>query len=416
MTRSKSAAKRIETERPKPDFGSIEQRGSTFRAIWWMDGKRQPPVTRDTYTEAYDFLQDLALNKRKGVKLTDFRKAQTPWGVFAWEWHGSRSKDPNQAASREKEKYAIRKFEPTFAAIPIGDITRKAIQDWINDVTEDPAWTCDDCEDEQIETGDDEARCAAHRKVKVLGSKSLMTYYEVIGQIFRDAQLDGYLPNGCPIGKGLHKLPQVENREVWLDDDETDHLLAVAVRTTPKDAALVHVGAHTGARPGELFGLHRDNYLMNPRTGKRYLLISKGAKKRTRTVGPTKTNKPRRVELFDCCVEVLDAHLVGHEYGLIFPGAGGRVMGADNWRKRVWNPLRDAAGFGERGLQFKDLRHSHCTNLLLNDWRVEVVSKRLGHSSVKMTYDRYRHVISDEQRDMMDRHGLRATSRRLKAV
>jgi integrase len=43
------------------------------------------------------------------------------------------------------------------------------------------------------------------------------------------------------------------------------------------------------------------------------------------------------------------------------------------------------------------LRHTHATELMRAGIHVKVVSERLGHSSVRVTLDRYSHVMPDMQ-------------------
>jgi integrase len=47
--------------------------------------------------------------------------------------------------------------------------------------------------------------------------------------------------------------------------------------------------------------------------------------------------------------------------------------------------------------RFHDLRHTHATELMRAGIHVKVVSERLGHSSVRVTLDRYSHVLPDMQ-------------------
>ena len=45
-------------------------------------------------------------------------------------------------------------------------------------------------------------------------------------------------------------------------------------------------------------------------------------------------------------------------------------------------------------IRFHDLRHSHCTQLLDAEVRVDIVTERLGHSSVAFTLDRYTDTVT----------------------
>lgn len=57
------------------------------------------------------------------------------------------------------------------------------------------------------------------------------------------------------------------------------------------------------------------------------------------------------------------------------------------------------------GVHFHDLRHTHASWLIEQDVHVKVISTRLGHSSIRVTMDRYGHVmpgLDDQVADMLD--------------
>jgi site-specific recombinase XerC len=51
------------------------------------------------------------------------------------------------------------------------------------------------------------------------------------------------------------------------------------------------------------------------------------------------------------------------------------------------------------GLRFHDLRHSAATLLLGAGVHPKIVSERLGHATVAITFDTYSHVLPDMQRE-----------------
>ena len=55
-----------------------------------------------------------------------------------------------------------------------------------------------------------------------------------------------------------------------------------------------------------------------------------------------------------------------------------------------------------RKIRFHDLRHTHATMLLLKGIPIHVVSKRLGHSSIRITLEYYSHVIPGMQEQVVD--------------
>lgn len=370
----------------------------TFRVIWRANGTKHYSPTFDTRKEAEDFITLLQAEQVRTGFLPDLTRPRTPFSVVADQWRQRRLNSVSKAQVA-KERAAIKVVSRTFGDQAIGGITRHQIQAWVNDITTDPAEGCEDCEYTQQVAGDDDARCRHHKGVKVLAPSSLATYYTVFGQIMREAQLDGYLPNGCPIGKGIIKLPTAYGREIFLTDDQVDHLLEVAVDHCPEHAAQVHTLAHTGMRIGESMAVRRDEY--NP-LAKRLYVVRSGSRQ------TTKNERRRRIDLDACCVEIINAQLAGHDFNLLFPSPRGRQQNVTNWRRRVWYPLREAAGFAELGLHPHDLRHSHATSLLTNGWPVEYVAERLGHASTKMTHDRYGHAVQGEQARLIRERGIRA--------
>lgn len=378
----------------------------SFRCYWNHPTERtangRPKVeyspTFDTEQEAEDYRTMIRAKVLTSGQVPITSRPRTPFRVVANTWFEHRS--PSLARNTaDKYQHAINFAAKTFGSVPIGEITRQQVQLWVNEAVVDPAEDCDDCEHTRQVASDDEARCRKHRSTKPLAPSSLASYYAVFNTIMQEAQLDGYLPNGCPTGKYRIKLPPAYGRMIFLTDEQVDHLLEVAVAQFPAHAAPVHLLAHTGMRVGEAMALSRTNY--NPLA--QWVDVVRSGRRQT-----TKTGKRRRIDLDTCCVEVVNAHLAGHESDMLFPGPQGGQQDVTNWRRRVWYPLTEAAGFGEMGLHIHDLRHSHCTSLLAAGWEVGDVADRLGHASSRMTQDRYGHVIPGRQARLIRERGMRA--------
>ncbi|WP_183408219.1 tyrosine-type recombinase/integrase [Nocardioides pocheonensis] len=379
-------------------MGSIEERygGRSFRATWRANGRRENR-SFTTYEEARDFLNAMAINIRQGGVPIAVSKSRTRFEDFARHWLACETKDRSK-----KESILKNHLVPAFGRKPIGQITRREVQDWINRVQRDAAVECEVCDALQTELGDDDARCRRHKGRKPPSPRSIKDHYVMLSQVMRAAEREGYLLNGCPVGKGLHTFPDVDKRMVILNDYQADHLLEVAAEQFPAELAMVHLDSHTGLRLGELVALSREQYDGSS------LLIDR-AFKRSGIVGKTKTGRVRCVTLDDCCKRVLNEHLAGldPEQRLIFPAVGGGMLIPTNWRKRVWYPLVEAAGLGHMGLHIHDLRHTHCSNLLAAGWEVTAVAERLGHASTKMTLDVYAHPLAGRQAALLAEKGLR---------
>lgn len=84
------------------------------------------------------------------------------------------------------------------------------------------------------------------------------------------------------------------------------------------------------------------------------------------------------------------------ENRLVFCDRNGQFLRKSNFRRRVWEKLRKAAGIAEN-VTFHDLRHTSASLLLRAASHPKIVSERLGHSTVKLTLDRYSHLMGGMQ-------------------
>lgn len=119
-------------------------------------------------------------------------------------------------------------------------------------------------------------------------------------------------------------------------------------------------------------------------------------------IGPLKTHSSRRrIELGSLAVEALkrrqaEAGKEGHESPFIFTSTGGGHLKRSNLRQRHFQPALETAKI--TGLTIHGLRHSMTSLALAEGLSPKVVAERLGHSTVRLTQDRYQHVIPSLQR------------------
>ena len=67
---------------------------------------------------------------------------------------------------------------------------------------------------------------------------------------------------------------------------------------------------------------------------------------------------------------------------MLFVSPDGSPLHYSNWRRRVWLPAAEAAGFS--GLHFHDLRHTAATALVAEAIDIKTAQTRLGHSAQVM--------------------------------
>lgn len=75
--------------------------------------------------------------------------------------------------------------------------------------------------------------------------------------------------------------------------------------------------------------------------------------------------------------------------GLVFAQPNGDALDHDALRKRFTRRVRKAK---LRAIHFHDMRHTHATLLREEGVDMQVISRRLGHSSETITYRLYGHV------------------------
>lgn len=119
-------------------------------------------------------------------------------------------------------------------------------------------------------------------------------------------------------------------------------------------------------------------------------------------VGPLKTRTSRRkIELGKLAVGALrrrrhKAKAEGHGSRFVFTTANGGHPRRSNLRSRHFQLLCQTAGI--EGVTIHGLRHSMTTFALAEGFSPKVVAERLGHSTVRLTQDRYQHLLPGLQR------------------
>ncbi len=162
---------------------------------------------------------------------------------------------------------------------------------------------------------------------------------------------------------------------------------------------LVRFAAYTGLRAGEIGAL---------RVGRLDLLrgsvdVSESlADVNGRLIfGPTKTYACRRVPLPPFLRDEMGRHLGAGPSGpddLVFTAPGGGPLRHSLFSRRQFKPAVRAVGL-PADFRFHDLRHTFAAFCIASTADPYAVMRRMGHSSIKVTYDTYGHLFPerDEQ-------------------
>ncbi|WP_219415356.1 tyrosine-type recombinase/integrase [Pseudonocardia nigra] len=232
-----------------------------------------------------------------------------------------------------------------------------------------------------------------------LSPATVQVIHGIVAAIFKAAVRDrlvGRLVGGSRCDST--RLPKKRPIGVMPLSTSTVHALAEAV--PERYRAIVLLGAGTGLRQGECFGLddeHIDFDRHTLRVDQQLLLLPH----REPFLGPPKTSASyRTIPLPGVVVDALRQHLrsfpVQHIDRLVFTDDDGRAISRTRFSREVWRPAVAAAG-ARRGTGFHDLRHYYASLLIRHGESVKTVQRRLGHATAAETLDTYAHLWPDSE-------------------
>jgi len=209
------------------------------------------------------------------------------------------------------------------------------------------------------------------------------------------------------------RLPRTMRREepVFLTADEVE-TLAQAVAHPPRPprhpdhsypdlGLLVRFTAYTGLRASEVAGLKVKRLDLLRRRVEVTEAVTEGAG--GLSTGPTKNYQRRAVPLPHFLVDDLAVLIAGKDPDdLVFSSPEGGPLRHGNFYVRHFKPAVVRSGLPSR-TRYHDLRHSYASRLIAEGATALTVMRRLGHSSIKVTYDTYGHLLPEQEEALTDR-------------
>lgn len=250
---------------------------------------------------------------------------------------------------------------PTFADVPIRDISETAVERWLASL---------------VDRG-----CAR---------STIQKAFQLLGRVMRYAARKRWIPRSPLEDVELGEiLPNGEHTEQRFLDAEQITRLADAI--DPRYRTLVLTAAYTGARFGELAALRveRIDFLRRQIRIEETLNEVRGEI----VVSPCKTRRSRRtISVPSFLVELLAAEVQGKPAdGYVFTAPGSGPLRRNTFRQRFWMPAVRAS-VGEP-LRFHDMRHSHAAMLIARREHPKTIADRLGHASIRVSMDVYGHLL-----------------------
>jgi integrase len=237
-----------------------------------------------------------------------------------------------------------------------------------------------------------------------LASATVKAIYLVFAQVMHAATVDGYIAKSPCVGI---RLPSDRRRGEmqFLEPGQVD---ALADAVDDRYRALVYLASYAGLRAGELVDLKVSRVNLLDRTLE---VVESASEVRGKlTIGPTKTGRVRTIALPRFLADMLGEHIGRYPSvgGYVFTAAMGGALRWRNFYARHFQPAVRRAGL-PKGFRAHDLRHSCAALLIANGRHMEEVKDHLGHSSIRVTSDRYGHLFPRARQELAD--GLDETYR-----
>ena len=191
------------------------------------------------------------------------------------------------------------------------------------------------------------------------------------------------------------ELPPMEDRTIVPPtQDLVWKLINVATFFGQNADAMIHLGAFTGLRRGELLAL----LFTDIDWSNKEIIVTKaltrfpakdGVHRWRWEIGPPKTKRSvRRVVLSDDILLYLTRmrNSAPNPIGLLFPDKNGKPLDPDFFDS-LFAKIKKSAGLKE--IRFHDLRHFFASLLISQGFSPKYVCDQLGHSSIQMTFDTY---------------------------
>jgi len=181
----------------------------------------------------------------------------------------------------------------------------------------------------------------------------------------------------------------VAEEMLFLDPDEIARLTGAI---DPRYRALVYLAAYGGLRWGEIAALRPES--LNLLRGVVDVRMSLAEVSGRFYVQPPKSGKPRTVSIPRSLSELIGEHLSlwPNEAGTVFASPNGFQLRRSLWYRRFYKPAVLAARLDPR-LRFHDLRHTAAALAIAQGAHPKSIQERLGHSSIRITLDRYGHLF-----------------------
>lgn len=332
-----------------------------WRARYRDDAGKEHARHFDRKTDAQRWLDEVTASVLTG-QYVDPRAGRITFRSYGEQWRAAK---PHRPTTQVKAEQHLRVHAyPAFGDRQLSRIRRGDVQSWVTAMEKNG-----------------------------MKPSTVRTTFNTIRAVFRAAVDDKVIAESpC---KNVD-LPEVERRKVV--PLTVDQVRALAEAMPDQYRALVILGAGTGLRPGELFGLqvrHVDFFKRQLHVEQQVQQTKGGG---TRVCLPKTKESHRVVPLPDVVLHTLVAHLKafpGDPDDFLFRDPAGGPIVSTRFGDGSWRPARKKAGLP--AVTMHQLRHTYASLLIAAGESVKVVCERLGHTNAAMTLNVYSHLFPDSE-------------------
>jgi len=343
---------------------SVEKRtngdGTRSWRVRWREGDRNRSRSFRTRRDAELFDADLVRRRRLGTLAALDSGTVTLDRFIADTWAPQRAADLKPATRVFYAGLYRAHIAPTFATVPLRDITPQRVAAW---------------QAERVKAG--------------AGRKAMREALGLLGGILGYAvELEHVQVNAARAVRPVRRTQRKSGRALSAREVE-----ALRGALGEPWSVLVLILAYTGMRPGEALALRWGDIHEQTIRVERAVSLCDGS------VQGTKTDTSRTVRLLAPVAADLAAWRLRcgrpAKTALVLPHPSGSAWTKTlwgNWRRREFSGAREAAAIGE--LRPYDLRHTFASLLLAEGRAIHYVADQLGHGAEQVLRT-YGHVIAD---------------------
>jgi integrase len=382
---------------------NIRKRGKKWCVYFRVNGK-QVWKTFATRDEAELYLAQSKIKIKQGA----FRQpTKIRFEDFAREWLRDYATGNVRERTFETYEAALRNhLIPHFGDLLLTQITRKLIDAFVADWSagglyyQERLRLARELEERQAREERRDPRPVRLGRAAGTISNALTPLREMLGHAVEWEYIAANPASGV-------RRPRVEHREIQILDGEQIRTLLDGVGADGEPfvrkewRAFLLCAATTGMRLGELLALRwGDVDWQNRRVWVRRSITRNG------TVQEPKTrDSVRAIAITPTLLAALRQHRMASSFktedALIFCTEKGTPLSGVNVVRRVFKPALRRAKLP--AVRFHDLRHSFASLLISQGEHPKLISEQLGHASVKITMDRYGHLMDQSYGNASDR-------------